>query len=206
LVSLTRFEVFLTASKARLYVFHERVKTIKRAPRTRKERRDDADALKRFVERFSLTLSESGVPRMAARIFVALLVDDDGRMTAAEIADYLRISRAAISIAVRILVQASLIVREREPGQAVDHYRVLDDVWIENTLWKDAAFRQMETDLEIGTEVLSKDSAAWRRVEETRQFFAFAREELAHMMVRWRSRRAELRLRARPSGSRGNSR
>jgi DNA-binding transcriptional regulator GbsR (MarR family) len=157
--------------------------------------------VKRFVERFSLTLSESGVPRMAARIFVSLLVDDDGRMTAAEIADYLRISRAAVSVAVRLLIQANLVVREREPGHAVDHYRVLDDVWIESALWKEGVFRQMEDDLEIGTEILARDSAAWRRVEETRQFFAFAREELARMMERWRSRRAELRLRSRPGKS-----
>jgi DNA-binding transcriptional regulator GbsR (MarR family) len=181
-----------------VYTFHEVVKTINRAPRTRKGSTSDRDdGVKRFVERFSLTLTESGMPRMAARIFVALLVAEDGRMTAAEIADYLRISRAAVSVAVRLLNQANLVVREREPGQPVDHYRVVDDVWIENTLWKEAAFRQMEIDLEIGTEVLSKNSAAWRRVEETRQFFAFAREELARMMNRWRARRAELRLRAR---------
>jgi DNA-binding transcriptional regulator GbsR (MarR family) len=177
------------------------VKTVNRAPGTRKGRSDEADGVKRFVERFSLTLSESGVPRMAARIFVSLLVDDDGRMTAAEIADYLRISRAAVSVAVRLLIQANLIVREREPGHTVDHYRVLDDVWIESALWKEAVFRHMEDDLEIGTEVLAKHSAAWRRVEETRQFFTFAREELARMMDRWRSRRAELRLRSRPASS-----
>jgi hypothetical protein len=83
---------------------------------------------------------------------------------------------------------------------------VLDDVWIESALWKEGVFRQMEMDLEIGTEVLDEGSAAWRRVEETRQFFAFAREELARMMERWRSRRAELRLRApHARGSSGRS-
>jgi DNA-binding transcriptional ArsR family regulator len=154
--------------------------------------------VKRFVERLSLTLSDVGVPRMAARIFVALLVVDAGRLTAAEIADYLGISRAAVSIAVRVLVQANLVVREREPGRTVDHYRVLDDVWIESALWKDAMFRQLESDLTVGTEVLPRGSPAWYRLEETRQFFAFAREELVRLMDGWRRRRAELRLRAGP--------
>jgi DNA-binding transcriptional regulator GbsR (MarR family) len=164
---------------------------------------DRSDDVKRFVERFSLSLSSAGVPRMAARVFVALLVANDGRRTAAEIADYLKISRAAVSGAVRFLVDTNLVVREREPGHAVDHYRVLDDVWLESALWKDGVFRQWESDLAIGTEVLSKDSPAWNRVEETRQFFAFAREELGRLMDRWRTRRAELRLRSRPSaGSR----
>jgi DNA-binding transcriptional regulator GbsR (MarR family) len=160
--------------------------------------REHAEDVKRFVERLSITLSDAGMPRMAARIFVALLVVDAGRLTAAEIADYLKISRAAVSIAVRVLIQANLVVREREPGRAVDEYRVLDDVWLENAVWKDAAFRQLENDLALGTEVLTKGSPAWRRVDETRQFFAFAREELVRLVERWRVRRAELRLRARP--------
>jgi DNA-binding transcriptional regulator GbsR (MarR family) len=146
------------------------------------------------VERLSLTLAESGVPRMAARIFVALLVADEGRLTAAEIADYLAISRAAVSVAARVLLQANLIVREREPGRSVDHYRVLDDVWLESAVWKDAVFRELENDLALGTELLRKNSPAWYRIEETRQFFAFAREELVRLMARWRSRRAALRL------------
>src|SRR5215211_9163882 len=57
----------------------------------------DEEAVMRFVERFALTFSEAGVPRMAARVFVALLVSDDGRRTAAELAEMLRVSPAAIS-------------------------------------------------------------------------------------------------------------
>jgi DNA-binding transcriptional regulator GbsR (MarR family) len=182
-----------------VYIFYEVVKTINHRSGSRKgSTNGNAEDVRRFVERLSLTLSESGVPRMAARIFVALLVADAGRLTAAEIADYLGISRAAVSIGARVLLQAKLIVREREPGRSVDHYRVLDDVWMESAIWKDAMFRQLENDLALGTEILAKDSPAWARIEETRQFYAFMREELVRLMDRWRSRRAALRLRARP--------
>ena len=53
---------------------------------------------------------------MPARVFVALLVSDDGRRTAAELAEMLKVSPAAISNAVRYLQQVRLAVREREPG------------------------------------------------------------------------------------------
>ena len=37
----------------------------------------------RFVERFALLLSEAGMPRMPARVFAAILAEDAGRLTAA---------------------------------------------------------------------------------------------------------------------------
>ena len=39
-----------------------------------------------FVERFASVLTESGFPRMPARVFAALLATDSGRLTAAELA------------------------------------------------------------------------------------------------------------------------
>jgi hypothetical protein len=43
------------------------------------------------------------MPRMPARVFAAVLVAEDGRRTAAELADQLGVSPAAISGAVPIL-------------------------------------------------------------------------------------------------------
>jgi DNA-binding transcriptional regulator GbsR (MarR family) len=66
--------------------------------------RDDA-AVGRFVERFAAILEDSGVPRMPARVFVGLLATDSGSLTAAELAERLQASPAAISGAVRYLAQ-----------------------------------------------------------------------------------------------------
>ena len=43
----------------------------------------DEEAVRRFIERFALTLAESGMTRMPARVFAAILAADDGRCTAA---------------------------------------------------------------------------------------------------------------------------
>src|SRR4030088_2604301 len=41
------------------------------------------EAVRRFVEDFASALAEMGVPRMPARVFVALLPSDSGRLAAA---------------------------------------------------------------------------------------------------------------------------
>ena len=57
---------------------------------------------------------------MPARVFAALLATDSGRLTAAELAELLQISPAAVSGAVRYLTQVGMVHREREPGSRRD--------------------------------------------------------------------------------------
>jgi DNA-binding transcriptional regulator GbsR (MarR family) len=89
----------------------------------------DPEAVSRFIERFASVLTESGVPRMPARVFIALLSSDSGRLTAAELAERVQASPAAIAGAVRYLLQVHLAIREREPGTRRDVFRLLDDSW-----------------------------------------------------------------------------
>ena len=43
-------------------------------------------AVDSFVERYAADLEAAGIPRLPARVFVALLVEDDGYLSAAELA------------------------------------------------------------------------------------------------------------------------
>ena len=152
----------------------------------------DEEAVKRFVERFALTFSEAGVPRMAARVFVALLVSDDGRLTAAELAETLQVSPAAVSNSVRYLRQVGLVAREREPGERRDHYRVHGgDTWYEVTIRRDQMLMRWQEDLLEGIEAVGANTPAGKRLEETRQFYEFVHEELPTLMEKWRKVRSE---------------
>jgi DNA-binding transcriptional regulator GbsR (MarR family) len=150
--------------------------------------RDD-EAIRRFIERFALNLAEAGMPRMPARVFAAVLVAADGRQTAAELAELLQVSSAAISGAVRYLVQLRLVTREREPGERVDHYRISSDTWYEAVTRRDQMIARWEQDLQEGIKAVGPDTPAGARLEETRAFFEFLREELAHVMAKWQERR-----------------
>ncbi len=143
----------------------------------------------RFVERFAGVFTEAGVPRMPARIFASLLVAEDSRRTASELAEALQISPAAVSVAVRYLTGVGLVMREREPGRRSDHYRVTSDVWYEAIASRDLLLSRWEDELVEGVRLLGLDSRAGARLDETRQFFAFMRSELPGLLFRWRQTR-----------------
>jgi predicted transcriptional regulator len=147
----------------------------------------DTDELARFVERFALMLVESGVPRMPARVFGALLIAEDGKRTAGELAELLRVSPAAISGAVRYLAQVGLAVRARDPGERRDHYEVFDDLWYEAYANRDKQLEQWATLMAEGAAVVGPGTKAGGRLDQSRQFFEFLREELPSMMARWRA-------------------
>jgi predicted transcriptional regulator len=155
----------------------------------------DQHAVLRFVERFAAVLADAGMARMPARVFAALLATDSGRLTAAELAELLRASPAAISGAVRYLVQLNLAAREREPGSRRDHYRVLDDVWYEAALRRDQMITRWENEAREGVAALGAGTPAGARIAETLAFFEFVQGELPTILKRWRERKAHLRAR-----------
>lgn len=150
-----------------------------------------ADDLARFVERFALLLVDSGVPRMPARVFGALLVAEEGKLTAGALAEMLQVSPAAISGAVRYLAQVGLAVRARDPGERRDHYEVTDDLWYEAYANRDKQLEQWATLMSEGVQIVGTDSRAGARLDQSRQFFDFLRGELPTLMDRWRAYQAE---------------
>jgi len=145
----------------------------------------DEEAVTGFVERFSAELTEAGFPRMAARVFVTVMSADSGRLTAPELMASLQASAAAISTAVRYLIQVQLLDREHEPGSRKDHYRVRDDVWHEATIRRDKMLLRWDTTLRDGVAALGTDTPAGARISETLEFFAFLQRELPALLDRW---------------------
>jgi DNA-binding MarR family transcriptional regulator len=153
--------------------------------------RGDEGEVRRFVERFALLLAGSGMPRMAARVFACLLVVDSGQLTAGEIADQLRVSPAAVSGAVRYLVQVKMIERHREPGARADHYRLAGgDLWTEMLGARMAVMAGWEDAMADGAALVGPDTPAGTRLRENEAFFAFLRTEVPAMLARWREVRA----------------
>lgn len=151
----------------------------------------DPEAVRQFVERFASALTDAGFPRMSARVFAALHGTDTGRLTAAELAERLRVSPAAVSGAVRFLLQFNMIRREREPGSRRDVFIVEDDSWYEASLNRDEVITRWQTSARDGIETLGADTPAGRRMAETLVFFEFIREELNAMVAKWQKVRDE---------------
>ncbi len=145
----------------------------------------DEAAVARFVNRFAEELVHAGMSRMPARVWVLLLATDSGRLTAAEIAEKLQISPAAVSGAVRYLTQVAMIAREREPGARKDHYRIYDESWYEALANRDALLKRWATTLREGADSLG-ETPAGHRIRESEEFIEFMTDELAQVLERWR--------------------
>ncbi|MET9470914.1 MarR family transcriptional regulator [Streptomyces sp. NBC_00562] len=139
-------------------------------------------------------MTEAGMQRMASRVFAALLADDDGSMTSAELSEQLQISPAAVSGAINYLTQVSMVGRERDPGSRRDRYRLHNEIWYATFASRDRVLTRWEHTLREGARTLGRDTPAGARLTETAEFFEFLQTELIGLMDRWRDYRKKLDL------------
>lgn len=105
------------------------------------------------------------------------------------------ITGAAISGAVRYLVRAGLLARERAPGARVDHYRVYDDdIWSAITLQRQPLIDRYVRVLSEDADELDPSKPGDRRLLETLEFYRFAGIEMPAMIERWKEHRRDHKL------------
>jgi DNA-binding transcriptional regulator GbsR (MarR family) len=153
------------------------------------------DARSRYVERMGTALADAGLQRLPSRVFAALTVDDDGRMTSAELVEALGVSPASVSGAVRYLSRIGFVHRERERGTRRDVYVVDDDAWLQATLRGDQAYAPMVAALDDALQRLEPTTPAHRRLFLMREFLVFVGREMRGIAERWLAHRAELERR-----------
>jgi DNA-binding transcriptional ArsR family regulator len=139
-----------------------------------------------IAEEFAGHLVEAGMQRMAARVFACLFVDDDGALTAAELAARLQVSPGGISGAISYLSQVYLVTRERQPGSRRERYRLRPGVLYESIVNRSKIFIRWAETMRRGTQTLGTDTPAGHRLAETAEFLDFLRAEMEASMVRWR--------------------
>jgi DNA-binding transcriptional regulator GbsR (MarR family) len=152
---------------------------------------DDAEnPLFGYIERFAAVLVAAGFPPMPARVFVALLVTDAGRLSAAELAAVLRISPAAVSGAVRYLIQIGMVHKERVPGSRRDYYRMPGGMWDSLIRQRDQVMTRWTALVREGIDLVGPDTPAGERLAEQAEFLEFTTKELSQILDRWQEYRA----------------
>ncbi|MGW4051222.1 helix-turn-helix domain-containing protein [Streptomyces sp. NPDC004779] len=128
----------------------------------------------------------SGMPLMAARVHVDLVLSEDGRRTAAALARRLQVSPASVSVAVNFLLQQGYVRRERDPHRRRDVYVVDDDAWYHSivvSVRQTLASAQAAIDV---AEALGPDSPAARRLAKGGAFLERVVHDLKDSADRWR--------------------
>ena len=143
------------------------------------------ERLPEFIEKFAAVLILAGFPAMPARVFVALLVSDAGRLTAAELVDLLQISPAAVSGAVRYLTGLGLVHKERVPGSRREYYRMPGDIWHQVVLLRNHVLTRWAALLKEGIDLVGADTPAGRRMTGHADFIEFLTAEMPAVMARW---------------------
>jgi len=146
---------------------------------------ESTESLTEFIEKFAAVLTLAGFPAMPARVFVALLVSDSGRLSAAELVELLQISPAAVSGAVRYLASLGLVHKERVRGSRRDHYRMPADIWQQVTMLRSHALTRWSALLKEGIDLVGADSPAGRRMTGHAAFIEFLTAEMPAIMARW---------------------
>ena len=151
------------------------------------------DPLFQAVERFGQALEGSGMARMPARVFAYVLADHADRFTAAQLAEGLQVSPAAISGAVRYLVDTGLLIKERAPGRRGDIFRVVDgDIWSTITTARKPMIDNFIAAVDDAIALVGEDTPGGRRLVETADFLRFTRADLEDLPRRWASYRDEV--------------
>ncbi|MFC2034422.1 GbsR/MarR family transcriptional regulator, partial [Chloroflexota bacterium] len=84
---------------------------------------------KHFVEEVGVVFEQTGMPRMAGRIFGCLLISDPPHQSTDQLAEDLMASKGSISSMTRLLIQINLIERLSLPGVRHDYFRLRTDAW-----------------------------------------------------------------------------
>jgi len=151
---------------------------------------------KRFVEEVGIVFEQTGLPRMAGRIFGWLLISDPPHQSTAELAEALIASKGSISTMTRLLIQIGLIERLSLPGVRHDYFRLRPDAW-QHTIRRGLEdeikmFRQLA---EHGLELLADKTPLTRKwLEEMCNTYAFLEREFPALVERWEQERKESKL------------
>ena len=144
------------------------------------------ESVPEFIERFAALLITAGFPPMPARVFVALLVTDSGRLSSVELTELLQISPAAVSGAVRYLTGIGLVSKERVPGTRREYYRMPVDTWHRVMQMRNQVLTRWTELLREGVDVVGgPGTAAGQRMTEQAEFFDFLSDELRSLLTRW---------------------
>ncbi|AZM90496.1 MULTISPECIES: GbsR/MarR family transcriptional regulator [Streptomyces] len=166
------------AQRATEHRTHRRKQAAPRGPQAPAQTHGrDPEAVAAYEEMFATVLIQSGLPKMTAKVLVALYIADSGTLTASELVQRLQVSPGSISKAVALLEGQGLIRRERDERRR-ERYIVDDDVWYESMMASARSTALLAETARKGVNVLGRNTPAATRLENIGRFVDFVSESI----------------------------
>ena len=150
----------------------------------------DEAALAEVMEHSAAVLAAAGFPKMPARVMMALTVTESPGLTAAELAERLNVSAAAISGAVRYLQTLGIIRRLSQTGSRRDRYELPSD-WYALMVRNSPIYGTLADQADLGlAAVADPASPATERLRDMAGFYRFLQRRLPTLIAEWEQVRA----------------
>ncbi len=153
----------------------------------------------RFVEEVGIVFEQTGLPRMAGRMFGWLLISDPSHQSQSELAEVLMASKGSISTTIRLLIQTGIVEHFVIPGVRHNYFRLRPDA-LQRTIRHGLEdeikiFRQLA---ERGLELMKAEASIRRQwLEEMSDRYTFLEKEFPNLMERWEQKRKRRELQIR---------
>ena len=145
-----------------------------------------------YIEEFSMLMEGFGLPRMAGRVFAALLVADPPEQSSEDLAEQLQASRGGISGAVQLLETMGFIERTRKLGERKDFFRNKPNAWYEAMKREIMMLTQLTSLIEKGLEVVDSDEPeVTRGLRDMQELMLFFEKRIPLMFAEWEEDRAK---------------
>ncbi|GAA3757498.1 hypothetical protein GCM10022240_07850 [Microbacterium kribbense] len=141
------------------------------------------------AERAAAIMAGAGMPRMPARMMMALVAAPDDGYTAADLADRLGVSAAAISGAARYLQQVHFINRRTLPGERRERYFLIMASFYHSVAQNSPVYERSADELENIAKEMDEDAAARSRALEIASFFRFMAKRMPLLIQEWEAER-----------------
>jgi DNA-binding MarR family transcriptional regulator len=141
-------------------------------------------SLDRLAEQATDAFAAQGFPRTPAAVLMALMASDEGALEAGELAARLGVSPAAVSGAVRYLVQLRFVRVGVVRGTRRHRYSLLDEAWYAGSLRETHRYAQLAALVEEGLPDDGSPGAA--RFAEMAAFFRFLERRMPSLLEEWR--------------------
>ncbi|WP_217180690.1 GbsR/MarR family transcriptional regulator [Streptomyces sp. AC495_CC817] len=137
------------------------------------------------AEQAAAMMTAAGMPRMPARVMMALVAAPDGGYTAAELSERLGVSAAAVSGAVRYLQDAHFVRRLPTAGHRRDRYDLAHDGFHSVIIGNIPVYLRLAEHVDrIGAEV-SDEPASADRAAQMSGFLRFMAERMPQLVAEW---------------------
>ncbi len=146
-----------------------------------------------FVEEVGIVFEQTGLPRMAGRIFGWLLISDPPHQNTDQIAKGLLASKGSISTTTRLLIQHGLVERLSLAGVRHDYFRLRSDAlghMVERGIEDEVKMFRQLAEHGLGL-VTSKASETRKSLEEMHALYLFLERELSVLQERWFQQRGK---------------